>query len=602
MAKKEVKFMLTAFRDGFQSVYGARVLSKDFMPAVEAFVKAGVTYFESGGGATFQSAFFYNQENAFDVMDTFRKTVGPDVNLQTLARGVNVVGLESQPREMIKMHAQLFKKHGVTTIRNFDALNDVNNLIFSGKCIKEAGLKHQVCVSMMALPPGCEGAHDAAFYAKVLKQIKDNVEFDSVCFKDASGTSTPQVVYDTVKEARKLLGSNMHIQVHSHETAGIGAVQYRAALDAGADCIDLSAAPVSGGTCQTDLIVMWHALRGTEYELNIDIDKIREAEEVFKDCMKDYFLPPESRTVEPMIPFAPMPGGALTANTQMMRDINVMNRFPEVIKAMTEVVRKGGFGTSVTPVSQFYFQQAFNNVMQGNWKKIADGYGKMVLGYFGRTPSTPDPEIVKIASEQLGLQPTTELAMDIDDKNPKKGRKAAEQALKDAGITDLSDENVFIAAACKEKGIQFLKGEAKLGIRKNAPNTASSGVAKATSNEVTVTVGGSSYGIKIENGKAIVDGVSYDYTIKDGIVVGTSQAAAPASSGAATPVTAGLPGTVVKIVAPVGTQVQDGSTVLIVEAMKMEVEIKSSANGVVKEVKVKPGDAVVAGQELAIVG
>lgn len=590
--------MITAFRDGFQSVYGARVLSKDFMPAVEAFVNAGVKYFESGGGATFQSAFFYNNENAFDVMDSFRKTVGPDVDLQTLARGVNVVGLESQPREMIKLHADLFKKHGVTTIRNFDALNDVNNLIYSGKCIKEAGLKHQVCVTMMALPPGCKGAHDAEFYAKVLKQIMDNVEYDSVCFKDASGTTTPQVVYDTVKEARKLLGSDIRIQVHSHETAGIGALQYKAAIEAGADYIDLSLAPVSGGTCQTDLIVMWHALRGTDYYFDIDIDKIRDAEEVFKDCMKDYFLPPESRTVEPMIPFAPMPGGALTANTQMMRDINVMNRFPEVIKAMTEVVEKGGFGTSVTPVSQFYFQQAFNNVMQGAWKKIADGYGKMVLGYFGKTPSAPDSEIVKIASEQLGLQPTTELAMDIDDKNPKKGRKAAEQALKDAGINDLSDENVFIAAACKEKGIQFLKGEAKLGIRKNAGGD---GV-KATSNEVTVTVGGSSYGIKIENGKAIVDGVSYDYTIKDGISQTTSAPAQASSSGAATPITAGLPGTVVKIISPVGTQVSDGTTILIVEAMKMEVEIKSSVSGSVKEIKVKPGDSIVAGQELAIVG
>ena len=590
--------MITAFRDGFQSVYGARVLSKDFMPAVEAFVNAGVKYFESGGGATFQSAFFYNNENAFDVMDSFRKTVGPDVDLQTLARGVNVVGLESQPREMIKLHADLFKKHGVTTIRNFDALNDVNNLIYSGKCIKEAGLKHQVCVTMMALPPGCKGAHDSEFYAKVLKQIMDNVEYDSVCFKDASGTTTPQIVYDTVKEARKLLGSDIRIQVHSHETAGIGALQYKAAIEAGADYIDLSLAPVSGGTCQTDLIVMWHALRGTDYYFDIDIDKIRDAEEVFKDCMKDYFLPPESRTVEPMIPFAPMPGGALTANTQMMRDINVMNRFPEVIKAMTEVVEKGGFGTSVTPVSQFYFQQAFNNVMQGAWKKIADGYGKMVLGYFGKTPSAPDSEIVKIASEQLGLQPTTELAMDIDDKNPKKGRKAAEQALKDAGINDLSDENVFIAAACKEKGIQFLKGEAKLGIRKNAGGD---GV-KATSNEVTVTVGGSSYGIKIENGKAIVDGVSYDYTIKDGISQTTSSPAQASSSGAATPITAGLPGTVVKIISPVGTQVSDGTTILIVEAMKMEVEIKSSVSGSVKEIKVKPGDSIVAGQELAIVG
>lgn len=597
MSKKEIKFMITAFRDGFQSVYGARVLSKDFMPAVEAFVNAGVKYFESGGGATFQSAFFYNNENAFDVMDSFRKTVGPDVDLQTLARGVNVVGLESQPREMIKLHADLFKKHGVTTIRNFDALNDVNNLIYSGKCIKEAGLKHQVCVTMMALPPECKGAHDSEFYAKVLKQIMDNVEYDSVCFKDASGTTTPQVVYDTVKEARKLLGSDIRIQVHSHETAGIGALQYKAAIEAGADYIDLSLAPVSGGTCQTDLIVMWHALRGTDYYFDIDIDKIRDAEEVFKDCMKDYFLPPESRTVEPMIPFAPMPGGALTANTQMMRDINVMNRFPEVIKAMTEVVEKGGFGTSVTPVSQFYFQQAFNNVMQGNWKKIADGYGKMVLGYFGKTPTTPDAEIVKIASEQLGLQPTTELAMDIDDKNPKKGRKAAEQSLKDAGINDLSDENVFIAAACKEKGIQFLKGEAKLGIRKNVEESA-----KATSNEVTITIGGSSYGIKIENGKAIVDGVSYDYSIKDGISQTTSTPAQATSSGAATPITAGLPGTVVKIVSPVGTQVSDGTTILIVEAMKMEVEIKSSVSGSVKEIKVKPGDSIVAGQELAIVG
>ncbi|WP_302273116.1 biotin/lipoyl-containing protein [Brachyspira aalborgi] len=597
MSKKEIKFMITAFRDGFQSVYGARVLSKDFMPAVEAFVNAGVKYFESGGGATFQSAFFYNNENAFDVMDSFRKTVGPDVDLQTLARGVNVVGLESQPREMIKLHADLFKKHGVTTIRNFDALNDVNNLIYSGKCIKEAGLKHQVCVTMMALPPECKGAHDSEFYAKVLKQIMDNVEYDSVCFKDASGTTTPQVVYDTVKEARKLLGSDIRIQVHSHETAGIGALQYKAAIEAGADYIDLSLAPVSGGTCQTDLIVMWHALRGTDYYFDIDIDKIRDAEEVFKDCMKDYFLPPESRTVEPMIPFAPMPGGALTANTQMMRDINVMNRFPEVIKAMTEVVEKGGFGTSVTPVSQFYFQQAFNNVMQGNWKKIADGYGKMVLGYFGKTPTTPDAEIVKIASEQLGLQPTTELAMDIDDKNNKKGRKAAEQSLKEAGIDDLSDENVFIAAACKEKGIQFLKGEAKLGIRKNVEESA-----KATSNEVTITIGGSSYGIKIENGKAIVDGVSYDYSIKDGISQTTSTPTQATSSGAATPVTAGLPGTVVKIVSPVGTQVSDGTTILIVEAMKMEVEIKSSVSGSVKEIKVKPGDSIVAGQELAIVG
>src|SRR5690606_37131494 len=143
---KQVTFMCTAFRDGFQSVYGARVLTKDFLPALEAAQAAGIDYFEAGGGARFQSLYFYCQEDAFDMMDTFRATVGEQANLQTLARGVNVVGLESQPSDIVRLHAQLFKKHGMTTIRNFDALNDVDNLVYSGQCIVDAGLLHQVVV------------------------------------------------------------------------------------------------------------------------------------------------------------------------------------------------------------------------------------------------------------------------------------------------------------------------------------------------------------------------------------------------------------------------------------------------------------------------
>ncbi|MFA7018304.1 MAG: biotin attachment protein, partial [Sphaerochaetaceae bacterium] len=129
---KKVNFMCTAFRDGFQSVFGARVFTKDFMPAVEAAKNAGITHFEAGGGARFQSLYFYTNEDAFDMMDEFRRVAGPDADLQTLSRGINVVGLDSQPRDIIKLHAQLFKKHGISTIRNFDALNDVNNLIDSG--------------------------------------------------------------------------------------------------------------------------------------------------------------------------------------------------------------------------------------------------------------------------------------------------------------------------------------------------------------------------------------------------------------------------------------------------------------------------------------
>ena len=261
MAKKLVKVMNTAFRDGLQSCLGARVLTKDFLPALEAAAAAGIDHFEFGGGARFQALFFYCNESAFDMMDTFRATVGPAANLQTLGRGINVVALESQPSDIIELHAKLFKKHGATTIRNFDALNDVNNLIYAGQMIQKHGLKHEICITLMALPPGCSGAHDAPFYMKTLDEIMaSGVGFDSLCFKDASGTATPAVIYESIKQARKKLGPKVHIRLHTHETAGTSVLAYKEALDAGADGIDLSMAPLSGGASQPDIVTMWHAL------------------------------------------------------------------------------------------------------------------------------------------------------------------------------------------------------------------------------------------------------------------------------------------------------------------------------------------------------
>ena len=597
---KQIETMITAFRDGFQSVYGARVFTKDFLPAVEATKAAGINHFEAGGGARFQAPFFYCNENAFDSMDAFRKAAGPDADLQTLARGVNVVALDSQSSDIINLHAQLFKKHGMTTIRNFDALNDVNNLIYSGQCIHDAGLKHEVCVSMMALPPGCEGAHDAAFYEMTLRAILDaGLPYNSVCFKDASGTSTPATIYDTIKRAKKMLPAGTKIVFHSHDTAGTCVACYMAALNAGADQVDLSMAPASGGTCQPDVISMWHALRGSEFSLNIDIDKMREAEEVFKECMKDYFLPPEAKEVEPLIPFSPMPGGALTANTQMMRDNGIMNRYPEVIKAMGEVVRLGGFGTSVTPVSQFYFQQAFNNVMFGPWEKIAEGYGKMVLGYFGKTPVAPDANIVKICAEQLKLEQTTRPVLEINDANPKKGIAACKKQLTDAGITDLSDENIFITASCGQKGIDFLLGKAVVnGVRKNEPKKEEA--KKDAAGGYTVSVNGKPYAVEIQGDKAVVNGKSYDIAVQDGI------ASAPAAGGAVAResadsqvIKAPMPGKIIRISAQEGDHISAGGVILVLEAMKMEVEVKSTSAGTVSSIAVAVGAQVNAGQALA---
>lgn len=596
MAKKFIDVMDTSFRDGFQSVYGARVLMDDFFPAVEAAKEAGITHFEFGGGARFQSLYFYLNEDAFTMMDRFRAIVGKDANLQTLARGVNTVTLDTGSSELIDLHAKLFAKHGTTTIRNFDALNDVNNLKFSGECIVKYGLKHEITITLMDLPPNCKGAHDVAFYEKILKEILTaEIPFHSICFKDASGTSNPNKIYETIKMARKILPQDTHIRLHTHETAGVSIACYLAALEAGVNGIDLAAAPVSGGTSQPDILTMMHALKGKDYDLGgLEEEKILRYEEVLKDCLKEYFLPPEATMVNPLIPFSPMPGGALTANTQMMRDNNILDKFPQVIHAMREVVEKGGFGTSVTPVSQFYFQQAFNNVMFGSWKKIAEGYGKMVLGYFGKTPVAPDANIIELASKQLNLEPTTELAINIADKDETKSMAYTKALLEKEGI-ETNEENIFIAAACKEKGIAFLKGEAKVNIRKLASMPKPSSIDE---NKFTVAVNGNKYHVEVNYGfDKDVNVKSVKKVEKNKNIISSNSTS---SVDAENEVFAGISGNVFKIYVNEGEEVKSGQAIMVLEAMKMEIEVNAPKDGIISELCIKIGDTVNEGEVLAI--
>lgn len=585
MAKKFIDVMDTSFRDGFQSVYGARVLMDDFIPALEAAKEAEIRHFEFGGGARFQSLYFYLNEDAFLMMDKFREIVGEEANLQTLSRGVNTVTLDTGSRELIDLHAKLFAKHGTTTIRNFDALNDVNNLKFSGECITKHGLKHEIVITLMDLPPNCSGAHDVAFYEKILREILSaEIPFSSLCFKDASGTSNPEKIYQTIKMARSILPSETHIRLHTHETAGVSIACYLAALEAGVDGIDLAASPVSGGTSQPDILTMMHAIKGKNYDFGLDLEKILKYEEVFKECMADYFLPPESTMVSPLIPFSPMPGGALTANTQMMRDNNILDKFPEVIKAMREVVEKGGYGTSVTPVSQFYFQQAFNNVMFGKWKKIADGYGKMVLGYFGKTPVAPDAGIVKLAAEQLNLEPTTQLAIDLADKDESKSLAYIKTLLEKEGL-ETSEENLFIAGACKEKGIAFLKGEAKVNVRKlsTMPKPIS-----AEENKFTVSVNGNKYHVELHAG------FDKDVNVKNVQKIPHNESVSENA------IQAGISGNVFKILIKENDEIKKGQTIMILEAMKMEIEVRAQKDGIIEQICVEVGDAVSESDALAI--
>ena len=603
---KKIKFMDCSFRDGFQSCLGARVKTDDFLPALEAAVKAGINHIEIGGGARFQSLYFYCQEDAFEMMDKWRATVGPDVNLQTLSRGVNVVGLSSQPSDIIDLHAKLFKKHGMTTIRNFDALNDVRNLDVSGKAIARHGLKHQVTITMMGLAPNLHEpyAHTPQFYIDRLKEIlASDIPFDSLAFKDASGTSTPVTVYETIKMARALIGNDKEIQFHTHDTAGMAVACNMAAIEAGADVIDLAMAPLSGGTCEADILTMYQRLRGTDYTLDIDPEKILGVEKIFKECLKNYFMPPESMQVSPEIIFSPMPGGALTANTQMMRDNNCLDKYDACIAEMREVVAKGGFGTSVTPVSQFYFQQAFRNAVMGknadgSWKLDPKGYGKMVLGYFGKTPVAPDPQVGKWATEQLGLEPTTKSVVELNDANPALGIKPATETLQKNNLP-VTDENIFIIAACGDKGLAYLKGDRPLGIRYNEEKkSAPAGKLPAS---YTATVEGKSFNVQVVSDDTVtVDGKTFKVNVATG-KASAAPAAAAAGSGKTYEVTSPLPGTVVRTCVEPGDEVEAGEELLIIEAMKMETPVKAEKGGTVVEFLVAPKEVITAGQAIVVI-
>jgi pyruvate carboxylase subunit B len=304
--------------------------------------------------------------------------------------------------------------------------------------------------------------------------------------------------------------------------------------------------------------------------------------------MKDYFIPIEAKQVSPIIPLSPMPGGALTANTMMMRDTGTLHLYPQVIREMTDVVKKGGSATSVTPVSQFYFQQAYANVTLGKWKKITQGYGDMVLGYFGSTPSRPDPEIMKLAEKQLGKKPFDGHPLEILEPGiPVATKKLRENSL------EVTDENIFIAYACGEKGIEFLQGKSKENIRKisNEPETRAAPVQ---------TTGGKSP----ENYTVTVDGKSFNVTVAEGTGAIQTIAQTPSSpviTIKGEPIVAGMPGSVTHIEAAVGDTVKEGETILVLEAMKMESPVKAPKNCKIIAIEVSVGDNVNNGETLAMI-
>jgi len=599
---KTIRVMFTPFRDGLQSSFGGKVRLNDFLPAMEYAAKeAGIRHFEFGGGARYQAPYIYLGEDPFDDMQKIRDAVGPDPDLQILTRSVSGVTLTTQSMEGLELQAQLHKQYGTTWDRNFDYMNDVENLIKTGKPIVDSGMHHQVCIALMGLPFKSDKVHTSEFYINIGKRLlESDVRIDSLCLKDASGTTDPMTIYETAVGLKKIMPPEMPLWQHTHDTASTAVACYMAGIAGGVDGVDLSVRPMASGTVQPDVRSMAHALKGTGYTLDLDPTKMSNIEDILNDLMKDYDFNPTTTTADARVLGFPMPGGAIGPNVHMMAKAGILDKYSQVLEEFPVVVEAGGAWTSVTPGSQQYWLQAFNNVLYGRWKEINAGYGKAVLGYFGKTPLPPDPEVVKIASEKLDLPVFTGDPLEVAPKNIEPARKALEER-----NLPVNDKNIFLVLATMvpgkkmelNEGIRLLTGKPKIDIplkKKAKPAAAPAALAAAApAPAITGPV----------TTKCTVDenGVPRTFTITVEPVNGGSAPAAtatlavgaPASSNGK-PVFSTFAGAVevVDITVKIGDAVTKGQVVAAVEAMKAKHEIKAPCDGTVASINVQIGDEI----------
>lgn len=618
---KRIRVMLTPFRDGLQSVFGGKVRTTDIVDALRVAVDAGVRHFEFGGGARYQAPYMYVGEDPFAAMDLLRDAAGDGVDLQILTRSVSGVTLTTQALPALELQARLMRKHGTTIDRNFDFMNDVDNLVATARPIVDAGMHHQLCVATMGLPYASDATHTPEYYVGVVERVlASGVRVDSVCMKDASGTTDPRTCYETARGLKRILPDDVPLWQHTHDTASMAVACYMAGIEGGVDGIDLSVRPLASGTSQPDVRSMWHALKGTGYALDVDHTKMDAIERALDEGLAEYDFNPITLAADARVVNFPMPGGAIGPNVHMMAKAGILERYGEVLAEFPVVVEAGGAWTSVTPGSQQYWLQAFNNVLHGRWQKIDAGYGRSVLGYFGRPPETPDPEVVRIAAEQLGLEPFDgdPLAAAADSLSP------AREALEANGLPT-SDENVFLVASAivpgkrieLNEGLRLLLGTARVNLPlKQTSEAEVPPPAAATAPPVPPRHDGpvTTTATVVEAGVTRVFTITLEPATGDaepqpGTNAATPHAAAPAApsptpAANGTAICSPFSGTVevLEVRVSAGERVASGQVVATVEAMKAEHEVRSPEAGTVATVHVRPGDEVRANQPIVTLG
>lgn len=588
---KKIGISELVLRDAHQSLHATRMTTADMLPACGMIDKIGYWAVEGWGGATYDSCIRFLNEDPWERLRKLHAAL-PNNKIMMLLRGQNLLGYRHYADDVVDKFVETAAKNGIDVFRIFDACNDPRNLERATKAAKKTGKHVQMAISYAVTP-----FHTNQVYADLAKTY---AEFgaDSICIKDMSGLLKPYEAYDLVLAIKK--ACDLPIEIHSHATTGLSVATELKAVEAGADVLDTAISSMSMGTSHSPTETVVEMLKGTEYDTGLDTKALLEIAAYFREVRKHYsslessFLGADTRIL-----LSQVPGGMLSNLESQLKQQGASNKMDDVLKELPIVQKDVGYVPLVTPTSQIVGTQAVFNVLFGRYERMTGEFRDLLVGKYGKLPAEPNADLVKKALAQNNMEEV--VTCRPADKIEPEWDKMVKEAKENGG--DGSDEDTLTYAMFPKVAPKFFKERA------NGPVDAATAFAKkeapaaepaSKGGSYTITVNGSAYNVTSDgNGSVTVNGTPYSVSVGAGTAAPAAVSAPVATGGV--DVKAPVAGTLLKQCFANGTKVSKGQTIIIIESMKMELEVKATDDGTITY-SVAPGSQIQSGQVLATIG
>jgi oxaloacetate decarboxylase alpha subunit len=578
----KVKLTDLVLRDAHQSLFATRMVTSDMLPICGKLDKIGFFALEAWGGATFDSCIRFLNEDPWERLKKLKAAL-PNTKIMMLLRGQNLLGYRHYADDVVAKFVEYAAKNGVEIFRIFDAVNDPRNFQAATNAAKKTGKHIQAAISYAVTP-----FHTIEKYAQLAKQYAD-IGADSIAIKDMSGLLKPYEGYDLVKAIKKV--TDLPIEVHTHATTGMSVAALAKCAEAGAEILDTTISSMSMGTSHSPTETMVEIFKGTEYDTGLDTGLLLEIAAYFRDIRKNYkkfessFLGADTRILVSQVP-----GGMLSNLESQLKEQGASDKIDDVLKEIAVVQKDSGYPPLVTPTSQIVGTQAVFNVLFGRYNKLSGEFQDLMAGKYGACPAPKNQDVVKKALDALKME--KEITHRPADDIPSEYSKLEDEAKKVLGTSTISVEDVLTYAMFPKVAPNFFKTRADGPVVFKPEEATAAPAAKVPSGQAeryNVSVNGTNYSVVVSSAGTVAVMQS-----------ATSPSTTPAVSTGVN-IYAPVAGTILRYSVEEGSEVKKGDTVIIIESMKMELEIKSTEAGKI-HFFVPAGTQVAAQQPVASVG